>query len=60
MTRPRTYPRAKVMELCRELGHEPDRVSLIVIEPGWIKVEYIHPVTGEGPSNEAIPVLDEP
>lgn len=37
--------RAELRELCERLGHEPARVSRIIIEPDVITVEYTHPVT---------------
>lgn len=41
----RTYPREKVMALCKDLGHDPALVSRIVIEPTLITVEHLHPIT---------------
>lgn len=44
--------RAEVRELCDRLGHDPARVSRIIIEPDVITVEYTHLVAennGERP-----------
>lgn len=40
-----TYPRQSVMELCRALGHDPEKVSLITISPISVTVEYVHPIS---------------
>jgi len=37
--------RAWITELCHLLGHEPERVARITVEPDRVTVEYVHPVT---------------
>jgi hypothetical protein len=54
-----SYPRAKLLELCADLGHQPEHVSRILIEPGTITVEYLHPITEDGPSLARHQVVDE-
>ena len=36
--------RAELMALCQRLGHDPARVSRIIIEPATITVEYLHQI----------------
>jgi hypothetical protein len=45
MTEPIRYPKSKVIQLCRDLGHEPEQVSRIVIDPAWITVEHTIPIS---------------
>jgi hypothetical protein len=46
-----TITQAELFELCKRLGHDPARVSRIIIEPDVVVVEYAHPITGVDPSH---------
>jgi hypothetical protein len=37
--------RSYILEMCKRLGHDPERVARIYIEPGTIEVVYVHPIT---------------
>jgi hypothetical protein len=37
-------PAGALTDLCRLLGHDPDKVARMVIEPRTIEVTYIHHV----------------
>lgn len=39
-----TLHRNFLIEMCEHLGHDPNRVARIVIDPVVITVEYVHPI----------------
>lgn len=39
--------RNELMDLCRRLGHDPERVSQIILEPTGVQVIYTHPIAEE-------------
>lgn len=51
-----TMARAELVELCRRLEHDPDRVSRIVVTAHKVTVEYVHAVVGNG---ELEPAVDD-
>lgn len=39
-------PRTVLIDLCHQLGHDPDRVASITLHPDVVRVEYVHRVVG--------------
>ncbi len=39
-----SLPRDVVLDLCKRLGHDPNRVARITIDPGEVEVIYLHPI----------------
>lgn len=40
----KSIAKSRVVELVEELGHRPEDVTAITIHPGYIIVEYTHPI----------------
>ena len=40
-----TITQQVILTLCDQLGHDPAKVARIIIEPGIVTVEYVHPIT---------------
>ena len=39
-----SLPRNVILDLCERLGHDPNRVARIIIDPGEVEVMYLHPI----------------
>jgi hypothetical protein len=44
MTALEMMPRSEFIALCKRLGHDPERVAHIRIDPGSVEVVYVHPI----------------